>query len=624
MASLILDKKLRHMDKAQSMSVDTMSEDYQPCNFSISTATNLESLEESTGIVNLFKPLAECDWDGLERLIKRLSFNVSLLLPSLTVTNSNDLSTPLHIISWKAPPSLSLELLRLIPREEESLFLARDAQGNTALHLCAANLQPSVNAFEHIQNQFDISALQELTLRSPRSVCVMQNSKGDTPLHLLVATPYPKPLLPFVAQDRSLFNAVSFLIKRNNSVCLVKDSSGATPLHVSVANSSSFDLLSAVLQGSKEAASVEDKYGMLPLHYVAAFLKTPVHSVSAIYEAYPSAVTQPTANGDVPLHLAISNASRTLYRKSQINRESLKIVQALIQTHTHEENSPLLIFNKEKLTPLHCCALFDTPPQLTKLLMKHPLGEKAACKVNSFGATPLHLAAAQPGIAVSVSSILALGTREAANIQDRLKRNALHVASQNIHSNGYLIKSLIELNPDAVKTCTSRGYLPLHLAAQSHAKEQVIKELIKAYPDGTSVQNINGNTPLHDACKSKSTIQVIKLLLEAYPDAVSIQNSYGNLPLHCAAAYQCSLDIVVLLLQQYPEACLIQNNKQETPLHYTVTHGNKKVLEVLIQIAPQSLAIKNASDQTPLEKALAHEGECKVSTDIISYLNTFH
>merc|ERR1712157_96646 len=101
--------------------------------------------------------------------------------------------------------------------------------------------------------------------------------------------------------------------------------------------------------------------------------------------------------------------------------------------------------NKEKLTPLHCCALFDAPSALTKIIMKHPLGKDAASMVNSFGATPLHLAVAQPGVGVSLTAIVTLGTPQAAATQDRLKRTPLHIACQNIHSTGSLIRTLLKL-----------------------------------------------------------------------------------------------------------------------------------------------------------------------------------
>jgi len=569
--------------------------------------------DDTTNILNLFKPLARCNWDELHHQISKLSSNRELLLPTLSATDSNDLSTPIHVAVWKAPPALALWLLQLLDDSEEtkSLLLARDAEGNTALHLCAANLQPSIDALSNVEHQFDISVLQALCSKTPSSGCVAQNSRSDTPLHLLISTPYPDPLLEQAERDKSLLNAVVTLMKRNPSACLLKDSSGATPLHVCIANSSSYDLISTVLEKCKDATSIEDKYGMLPLHYVAAFAKTPVEVVLKIFQAHPPAVYSPTGNGDVPLHLAISNSNTTLIKKGQINKESLKIVRALVQTHTDEENSPLLKLNKEKLGPLHCCALFDAPPQLTKLIMKHPLGTKASSMVNSFGATPLHLAAAQPGVAVSVSSILALGTPEAASVQDRLKRTPLHVASQNIHSTGLLIKSLIQLNPKAVRSCSSKGNLPLHLVtAQSQAKIQVIKELIKAYPHGTSIRNKKGNTPLHVAAKSKSSPPVIEMLLEANPAVISVVNSHLNLPLHCATAYDASFEVVLLLLKQYPEACLEQNESKETPLHYSACNANQKeILEIMVQIAPESLNIMNSSNQTPLQKARAQKGE---------------
>jgi hypothetical protein len=95
--------------------------------------------------------------------------------------------------------------------------------------------------------------------------------------------------------------------------------------------------------------------------------------------------------------------------RREMNR--LKIVELLMHDHHHyaaggRRNSlardasfsssaegaasPILTTNREKLTPLHCCALFDAPPQISKLLMKHPDANAASSMTNSFRATPLH------------------------------------------------------------------------------------------------------------------------------------------------------------------------------------------------------------------------------------------
>ena len=556
---------------------------------------------------NILQDLAKCSWESLDKHIKRLQVMPDLVISSLSVTDPNDYSTPIHVGSWKAPPTLANSLIELLPtdsRESKGVLLACDRDGNTALHLCAANLQPNVVEETRHKVLFDVSVLLALAHKAQDAI-TMQNAQGDTPVHLLVTTSYSKPLQEKADNDCSLVHALSTLIELNPSVCLVTDSTGATPLHSAIAANAHINILQTILEACTAASLKEDKVGMLPLHYVAAFAKTPPPFIDALVSANTSALTHQTNNGDTPLHLAISNANTTLIQNGKLNKESLKILSAIIDKHISPDDSPLFILNKEKLTPLHCCALFDAPSALTRLLMKHPLGPKAAAMANSFGATALHLAAAQPGVAVSISSITALGTPEAAAVQDRLRRTALHVASQNVHATGQLIQALVKLNPTSASIPTQRGHLPLHLSAQSQAKEQVVKELIKAYREGAQEKNKSGNMPLHDACKYKASPTVVKLILDAYPDAIYAQNNNGYLPLHCAAAYKASSTIIQILLDKYPDGAAIQCKSLDTPLHFVASTSkpSAEIIKMILKAAPSSILITNANDENPLDKA---------------------
>ena len=383
--------------------------------------------------------------------------------------------------------------------------------------------------------------------------------------------------------------------------CATRDSTGATPLHVALACGARDCVVEALLTTYPNAACIEDKKGMIPLHWAAAFSKTGHAAIRKLVMAYPLGLTSATTDGDIPLHLAVSNAIMEgessiggdgrgsagkipsyigigdgASSRREMNR--LKIVELLLHDHTHytaasggnrrnvttaaatqdppsnideatTTASPILTTNREKLTPLHCCALFDAPPQISKLLMKHPDANAASSMTNSFGATPLHLAAAQPGVSQSIATVLAIGSPDAAAVQDRLKRTPLHVAAQNAYATNLLIKTLAELNPEAASIKTQRGHLPLHLAAQSQAKEAVVRALIKAYPAAAESRNKSNNTPLHDAAKYRASLGVVRLLLDAYPGALYVQNQYGNLPLHCATAYQAPSDVVQILLK---------------------------------------------------------------------------
>ena len=494
----------------------------------------------------------------------------------------------------------------------------RDGEGNIPLHLCCGNLHLRIDAdgggvdedIDHLGVLREIiSSISTSSSSSNNKAWTIQNSEGDTPLHMLVSSPLCTnnnnssnnnnvSEVQTVKKEKLAKEAITLALScpDANEACLLQERTGATPLHVAIASGAYDCVIEALLNAAPSATQIEDLKGMLPIHWAAAFgNKVNYNIVKKIVEEYPVGLISPSVDGDIPLHLAVSNAlmeeevsgggnsrltpdggggvdtnTSSSSTSSKVDKNRLKIVELLMHDHqrkslslsrggggdavdnnstTATSTSPILTTNREKLTPLHCCALFDAPPQISKLLMKHPDANTASSMTNSFGATPLHLAAAQPGVSQSIATVLAIGSPDAAAVQDRLKRTPLHVAAQNTYATNLLIKTLAELNPDAASVKTQRGHLPLHLAAQSQAKEAVIRALIKAYPGAAEARNKSNNTPLHDAAKYRASLGAVRLLLDAYPGALYVQNQYGNLPLHCATAYQAPSDVVQLLLK---------------------------------------------------------------------------
>lgn len=641
-----------------------------PGSLSDSVLSSMDNLKDASP---LHRCLAKSSWRELSALLPSFIDNddvngsaAGMIAILSEVYPRNENTTALHVLAWKAPPALATTMLRVasdggngggteLLRE---LLISRDGDGNTPLHLCAGNLDHRMKDMEVVvmgqggvvgRDLVCLAVLEEMTMSAPAGAWTLQNTEGDTPLHLLVSS-----LLCTCSDDgvRTGLAAAAMSIVLSSpgaaEACAVKDNSGATPLHVALAAGAHDCVVEALMTACPEAARIKDIKGMLPLHWTAAFGKTGHTAIRRLVEGYPEGLTAVTIDGDIPLHLAVSNAvmgnesgdSRetagkvpefigigdSVSSRREMNR--LKIVELLIHDHTHytasgrrnaatrdsplttltEGNaSPILTTNREKLTPLHCCALFDAPSQISKLLMKHPDANAASSMTNSFGATPLHLAAAQPGVSQSIATVLAIGSPDAAAVQDRLKRTPLHVAAQNAYATNLLIKTLAELNPKAASVKTQRGHLPLHLAAQSQAKEAVVRALIKAHPAAAESRNKSNNTPLHDAAKYRASLGVVRLLLDAYPGALYVQNQYGNLPLHCATAYQAPSDVVQLLLKSWPEGASVQNRNQDAPLHYAAAYATSvAAVRPLIEAAPAAVLLLNSSGQSPVDRAKAN------------------
>lgn len=553
----------------------------------ISAVSSLSSMDS---LPDLHEDLATASWSALHSNLAHLATNSELILPALTATDS-DYCTPLHVAVWKAPPSLAILLISLLRNASaelsSGLLLSRDSTGNTALHFCAGNGTGD-----------SYSVMDALIKAAPRAL-TFQNAEGDTPLHLAASNP------------TSSVDCISLLLEAYPEATLLQDCSGATPLHAAIANKASGAVIQKLLSVAPKMASVVDNDGLLPLHYVGAFLHTDIDSVKKIITIYPSAVIDQSKEGDVPLHTAVVNSN------DEIDEDGLRILELLVTDSNGVE--PILMTNKEHSNPLHCCAIFNSPARLIKFLMTFPSSRRAVCMINNTGATPLHLAAAHSSVAQSVSTIVALGTPEGAAVEDRIKGTALHVATQNMNATGNLIDALLSLNPEATSIPTQRGHLPLHLAAQSPCacSESVVKKLLAHDPESAQVRNKSSNTPLHDAAKYRASVQVVTLILDVYPDALYIQNQYGNLPLHCATAYQASSNVVQLLLKRWPEGASVQNCNQDAPLHYAASNDSSlEIIQAIVKAAPASVLLLNSIGQSPVERAQANNAP----SDVVEFL----
>jgi len=332
---------------------------------------------------NLHLDLAACAWEKLHQQLEFLTHNPKLAIPTIALTYPKDGATPLHTASWKAPSALALMVIRLLPSTEigNQGFLQVDMDGNTPLHLCCANLSPfyDSSAAKNSKPILDLSVLEQLLQRAPEALAI-KNGEGDTPLHLFVGSPaacYSDDL-----SEESSLKALSMILDHfsSPSIAILQDYTGATPLHVAVANEANKLIVAKLLDAVPEACMVEDEHGMVPLHYVAAFLNVPVTIVEKILEVYPLAVCHKTENGDTPLHLVVRNTADAqsknrgemesnmyhMYESmTELNENTRDVVNLLIccngiQSHSNEDerennkgmghkNCALLIANEEKV-----------------------------------------------------------------------------------------------------------------------------------------------------------------------------------------------------------------------------------------------------------------------------------
>lgn len=319
----------------------------------------------------LFQAMNDGDWKTLyERLMDlKESYHDDKITRVLSLPDEAHFeSTLLHTAVWKAPPALTKVLMDTIPSSQDaiSLYLCTDVDGNTPLHLCCANLPISQN------KKVDTSVLKRLAKAAP-SALRLANEHGDTPLHMLVSSSVccksedgddhnNNDIDEDIAQE-----AVAIVLDIDENACRLQDATGALPLHVAIGCGAHESVLMKLLEAAPTVATAKDEVGMLPIHYCAAYGKTPFAVVDFLMEAHPESFTEVTVNGDTPLHLLASNASVSMASLStqRMNVDTENMIQLLLGARDDEYNSratdeesvisyggarrPLLAVNKEKV-----------------------------------------------------------------------------------------------------------------------------------------------------------------------------------------------------------------------------------------------------------------------------------
>ena len=294
--------------------------------------------------------LDSCLWESMYHKLNVLEQKPEQALEALLMNGSD----AFHMTAWKSPPALAVKFFNILTPNEYDMLRAVDGDGNTPLHLCCANLIPP-NTDSNATQKADFSTLRSLLDRVPDSLEI-QNNEGDTPLHLLLSSPLVSNIagMHSMGYDDIATEAVELITEHIPSYeCfLLKDSSGATPLHVAISNEACDSILIHLIATAPDACKAEDTNGMVPLHYVAAFLSTSPSVVESMISKYSYSVCHKTHDGDTPLHLLMRNSVG-----ATMHAEILQIAKNLIGNGnaTREEKElnadycPMLLQNREQV-----------------------------------------------------------------------------------------------------------------------------------------------------------------------------------------------------------------------------------------------------------------------------------
>jgi ankyrin repeat protein len=235
-------------------------------------------------------------------------------------------------------------------------------------------------------------------------------------------------------------------------------------------------------------------------------------------------------------------------------------------------------------TPLHLAAR-DGRPEIVETLIK--AGAKVEA-VDDRGATPMHWAAAHPGIAVALAS-------HGANVNaaDRAGRTPLHWAAN--LGKAESVQTLIGQGA-SVNVQDLAGETPLHLAARLGEARSVAR-LLENGADVNATAHF-GITPLHLA-SARGDLETVNRLLDesANPNA---RDAFGLTPLHEAARHGRRQAVQAMLVNKADPAQA--DIAGISPLHLAARRGHEATVEAMLARGADANA-RSRAGATPLHEA---------------------
>ena len=444
----------------------------------------------------------------------------------------------------------SLVVVRALLSHPSCHLLARDEEGNTALHIAASR--------GHHEVVLELASRYN-TLSEDASAG--KNNDGQTPLHLACSKGWIKCVDPL---------AIKFPSEMN-----VKDSSGNVPL------------VTASLAGHDNIAS------LLKLKYKAKLqsedIKLPINQEENKKEELEE------INTDIS-KLSITTESSCLVAAAK--RGSLVVVRALLS----HPSCHLLARDEEGNTALHIAASRGHHEVVLELASRYnTLSEDASAGKNNDGQTPLHLACSKGWI--KCVDPLAIKFPSELNVKDSSGNVPLVTASLAGHDN---IASLLKLKYKA-KLQSEDIKLPIN---QEENKKEELEEinndisklsittesscLVAAAKRGSLVlvnallshpscdllaRDKEGNTALHIAA-SRGHHEVVLELASRYSTLSAGKNDKKQVPLHLAS-FKGWRECIRILVTTFKEDVAIKEEYDNLPLHYAALYGHSNAVDCL-------------------------------------------
>ncbi|XP_044756772.1 transient receptor potential cation channel subfamily A member 1 isoform X2 [Coccinella septempunctata] len=528
--------------------------------------------------------------------------------------------SPFRIL--KAAESGNLEIFQRLYFAEPTRLSIKDSRGRTVAHQAAYGNRVNILQFIHSQRG-DLNN-QDNAGNTPLHIAVenesldavdfllklgvrtdILNEKHQAVIHLTTELNKVK-VLEVMGRHRSIINielggdhgrtalhiaaiydhdeCAKMLISTFGASPKNRCNNGYYPIHEAAKNASS-KTLEVFLQWGEmngttrsEMISLPDAEGNIPLH-------SAVHGgdLKAVELCLKSGAKISTQQQDLstPVHLACSQGAT-------------EIIKLMFKLQPEEKVACLKSCDVQKMTPLHCAAMFDHPEIVAFLIDE---GADINC-MDKEKRTPLLLAAVRGGWR-TVHTLIKKGAD--INVKDVNRRNVLHLVVMNggrleLFANEAQSHSSLQqlLNEKDVSGCA-----PLHYAS----REGHIRSLENLIRLGAviNLKNNNNESPLHFAARY-GRFHTVKQLLDSEKGTFIINECDGEglTPLHIASQHG-HARIVQLLLNR--GALLHRDHNGRNPLHLAAMNGFTQTMELLLSVHSHLLDQTDKDGNTALHLA---------------------
>ncbi|CAH1391699.1 unnamed protein product [Nezara viridula] len=526
---------------------------------------------------------------------------------------------------WMAAESGNLEdFNRLFLAEPERLNV-RDSKGRAAAHQAAA--RNKINILQFIANHGGDLNVKDHHGNTPLHIAVehesleaidflfqfgvdanVLNEKNQAVIHLATELNKPKVLLAIASykdkidvnqggeHGRTALHLAAIydhdecarILITDLTACLRKPChNGYYPIHEAAKNASSRTMEVFLQWGEErgckrdEMISFYDSEGNVPLH-------SAVHSgdFKAVELCLRSGAKISTQQHDLstPVHLACAQGA-------------LDIVKLMFGLQPAEKPICLSSCDVQKMTPLHCAAMFDRAE-----IVQYLIGEGADINaLDKEKRSPLLLAGSRGGWRTVLTLI---GLKANIQLKDSNDRNVLHLVVMNGGRLDEFAEAVIKAQSkerlqELLNEKDRFGCSPLHHASrEGHIKS--LENLIKLGAV-INLKNNHNESPLHFAARY-GRYNTVKQLLDSEKGSFIINETDGEglTPLHIASQ-QGHTRVVSLLLNR--GALLHRDHNGRNPLHLAAMSGYTQTMELLHSVHSHLLDQVDKDGNTALHLA---------------------